>query len=91
MRRAFAPLWPPALRSRRSKDSFASVFYDALRPIAARLLRDPSPMQIVERGYIDPQHLRARLEELVHSLECNQPQLRLIIALELWLRQVSSA
>jgi asparagine synthase (glutamine-hydrolysing) len=88
MRRAFSPFWPPALRTRRSKDSFAGVFYDALRPIARKLLSDVERLQVVERGYIDPYYLRLRLERLVDSLECNQPQLRLIIALELWLRRI---
>ena len=88
MRRAFSPFWPPALRQRGSKDSFAGVFYKALRPIATKLLPAVEKLQVVERGYIDPSHLQGRMERLVHSLECNQPQLRLIISLELWLRQL---
>ncbi len=87
MRRAFYPFWPPPLRTRGSKDSFAGVFYKALQPIAKKLLPEIKRLQVVERGYIDPAHLQRRLERLLHSLECNQPQLRLIVSLELWLRK----
>jgi len=90
MRRAFSPFWPPSLRVRGSKDSFGAVFYAALRPIATQMLSDLKRLKVVERGYIDPSHLRTRLERLVHSLECNQPQLRHIILLELWLRRLGS-
>lgn len=90
MRHAFSPFWPPALRTRRSKDVFDGLFYNALRPIAARLLPDVDTLHVVKRGYIDPSHLRVRLERLIRSLDCNQPQLRLILALELWLRQNSN-
>jgi len=78
------------LRVRGSKDSFGAVFYAALRPIATQMLSDLKRLKVVERGYIDPSHLRTRLERLVHSLECNQPQLRHIILLELWLRRLGS-
>jgi hypothetical protein len=86
MRRAFRPFWPPELRRRGSKDSFGRVFLDALRPLAVDLLGDVERLQVVERGYVEPESLRRRLELLIHSLDCNQPQLRLIILLELWLR-----
>ena len=86
MRRAFRPFWPPELRRRGSKDSFGKVFLDALRPLAVDLLSDVERLQVVERGYVEPESLRKRLERLIHSLDCNQPQLRLIILMELWLR-----
>ncbi len=86
MRRAFAGLWPPELHTRRSKDSFAGVFLDSLRPLAVRLLDPGEQLQVVERGYVDPVDLKDRLERLTHSLECNESQLRQIILLEYWLR-----
>jgi len=86
MRRAFHGLWPPQLRRRRSKDGFAGTFLESLRPLAAALLQRRS-LQVVERGYIDAPSLRARLERLSASLECNDGQLRHIILLELWLNQ----
>lgn len=85
MRRAFQGLWPEALRRRRSKDSFGEVFLDSLQPIANELLQQPR-LQVVERGYVEPVSFRRRLEKLSHSLECNEPQLRQIMLLELWLR-----
>jgi asparagine synthase (glutamine-hydrolysing) len=85
MRRAFQELWPPELRRRRSKDSFSSVFLDSLRPLGDKLRKEPR-LQVVERGYVDPQSLKTRLDNLAHSMECNEPQLRQIILLEVWLR-----
>ena len=86
MRRAFEGLWPSELRKRRSKDSFGGVFLSSLRPLAAKLLDSTEPLQVVERGYVDPVNLKERLERLMHSLVCNEPQLRQIILLEYWLR-----
>jgi asparagine synthase (glutamine-hydrolysing) len=87
MRRAFSPFWPPLLRARKSKDLFGGAFYQALRPLALMMLAEIDKLQVIQRGYIDRSQLRDRLTRLVQSLECNQPQLRLIIALELFLRQ----
>ena len=86
MRRAFSQLWPAELRKRRSKDGFGGVFLDALRPLAVEMLKQPGRLQVVERGYVDPESLRKRLEKLSSSLECNEPQLRQVILLEFWLR-----
>ena len=86
MRRAFQGLWPAELRKRRSKDSFGGVFLESLRPLANELLKGPRQMQVVERGYVEVESIKKRLERLSHSLECNEPQLRQIILLEFWLR-----
>jgi len=86
MRRAFRSLWPPELRRRRSKDLFDGVFLEALRPIARSFLKAPRKLQVVERGYVDPDDLTRRLDRLSNSLECNESQLRQVILLELWLR-----
>jgi asparagine synthase (glutamine-hydrolysing) len=91
MRKAFWGLWPPKLRKRRSKDLFDGVFLECLRPIARSFLKAPRRLQVVERGYVDPDDLKTRLERLSHSLECNEPQLRQIILLELWLRSRSAS
>src|SRR4029077_94821 len=85
MRRALHELWPPELRKRRSKGSFSGVFLDSLRPLARTLLEERS-LQVVDRGYVLPASLKKRLELLTQSLDCNEPQLRQIILLELWLR-----
>lgn len=86
MRKAFQELWPPALRQRRSKDAFGGVFLNSLRPLARELLRQPQRLQVVERGYVEAANLKKRLEQLSHSLDCNEPQLRQIMLLEFWLR-----
>ena len=86
MRRAFHELWPPELRKRRSKDAFGGVFLDSLRPLARELLRQPQRLQVVERGYVELESLKERLERLSNSLDCNEPQLRHIILFEYWLR-----
>jgi len=86
MRRAFRGLWPPELRKRRSKDLFDGVFLESLRPIARSFLKAPRQLQVVERGYVDAADLTRRLDRLSNSLECNEPQLRQVILLELWLR-----
>jgi hypothetical protein len=86
MRRAFHGLWPPQLRRRRSKDGFGGTFLESLRPLAAALLQQRT-LQVVQRGYVDASSLRARLQRLSASLECNDGQLRHIILLELWLAQ----
>ena len=86
MRAAFQELWPPLLRRRQSKDSFSSVFLEALRPLAQALLSRGSRLQLVERGYLDLASLRERLDLLSNSLDCNAGQLRQIILLELWLQ-----
>jgi asparagine synthase (glutamine-hydrolysing) len=85
MRRALSDLWPSAVRTRRSKSLFGAPWMEALRPLALGLL-ETRRWQVVERGWIDPVGFTARLEKLVHGLECNEPQLRLIILLEYWLR-----
>jgi asparagine synthase (glutamine-hydrolysing) len=85
MRRALSEWWPAALRGRRSKSLFGTPWHDAMRPLAAELLRSQS-WQVVERGWVDAPSLRARLGRLVRGLECNEAQLRLVVLLEMWLR-----
>ncbi len=87
MKRALGPLWPAILRKRRSKDAFAGVFLESLRPLAAELLKPGQRLQLVERGYVDGASLHGRLERLTLSLACNEPQLRQILLLEYWLRK----
>jgi asparagine synthase (glutamine-hydrolysing) len=85
MRRALSDLWPPKLRKRRSKGLFHAPLLEALRPLARDLLKVPQ-LQVVERGFVDRTSVLSRLERLSAGLDCNAPQLRQIILLELWLR-----
>jgi asparagine synthase (glutamine-hydrolysing) len=86
MRRAFREMWPRQLQSRRSKDTFGTVFLDSLRPLARELLKHDKPLQLVERGYADRASLTSRLERLSSSIKCNERQLRYLILFEFWLR-----
>jgi len=85
MRSALSDLWPHKLRERRSKGSFNSPWQEALRPLARALLK-AKKLHTVERGFVDRESLRGRLERLCLGLDCNESQLRQIILLELWLR-----
>jgi len=85
MRSALPDLWPHKLRERRSKGSFNAPWREALRPLARALLK-AKKLHTVERGFVDRESLRGRLERLCLGLDCNESQLRQIILLELWLR-----
>jgi hypothetical protein len=85
MRLALSDLWPPKLRKRRSKGLFNAPWQDALRPLARDLLK-VGQLQLVERGFLDRSSVLSRLDRLSSGLDCNEPQLRQIVLLELWLR-----
>lgn len=89
MRRALSPMWPAALRKRRSKGLFGYSYFKAFRPLAAKLLHAPR-WRVVERGWIERASLTSRLERLARGLECHQYQLRQILLLEYWLRNRES-
>ena len=90
MRSAFSDLWPGKLRERRSKGSFNAPWQAATRPLARALLKAKS-LHSVERGFVDGDSVRSRLERLCLGLDCNESQLRQIILLELWLRNRESS
>jgi asparagine synthase (glutamine-hydrolysing) len=85
MRSALCDLWPRKLRERRSKGSFNAPWQAASRPLARALLKTKT-LHTVERGFVDRNSVRSRLERLCLGLDCNEAQLRQIILLELWLR-----
>ena len=89
MRRALAAVWPAALRGRRSKGLFGSLYLKAFRPLAAKLLQ-ARRWCVVERGWIERASLISRLERLTRGLECHQHQLRQVLLLEYWLRNRES-
>lgn len=90
MRRTLSDLWPERLRKRRSKGSFNAPWLEALRPLAHRLLM-AREFQVVERGFVDRRSFLSRLKRLSAGLDCNEPQLRQIVLLELWLRKWSTS
>jgi asparagine synthase (glutamine-hydrolysing) len=85
MRRAFADLWPPQVRARKSKGLFGRQHFVVLMPLASKLLQEDQ-WQVVQRGWVSRRSLVSRLERLSHGLDCNLPQLCRIILLELWMR-----
>jgi asparagine synthase (glutamine-hydrolysing) len=85
MRRALADLWPPRLRARRSKGLLGAPQFEALKPLAARLIAERR-WQVADRGWVNGAAFVARLEKLKNGIDCNVPQLRQIILLEYWLR-----
>jgi asparagine synthase (glutamine-hydrolysing) len=85
MRSALSDLWPLKLRTRRSKGLFNTPWQEGLRPLA-RVLLNARQLHLVERGFVDRNSVRSRLERLTLGLDCNQSQLRQIILFELWLR-----
>ena len=89
MRAAFADYWPAKLRERRSKGVFNTPWQAALRPLA-HTLAEAKQLHVVERGFVERDSLKSRLERLSHGLECNEHQLRQIIMLELWLHNRAS-
>jgi hypothetical protein len=86
MRRAFAGLLPSLVLNRKSKAAYTSVYVQALMPLAAALLKRPTGIQLVERGYVDRKSLTSRLERFTQGLDCNESQLRVLILFEFWLR-----
>jgi hypothetical protein len=85
MRQALSDLWPLKLRTRRSKGLFNAPWQEALRPLA-RVLLKAKQWHLVGRGFVDRSSVLSRLQRLSNGLDCNEPQLRQIIQLELWLR-----
>lgn len=86
MRRAFAGLLPPAVLGRRSKGSYTPAYREAFMPSAAALLQAGGRIQVVERGFVEPQSFTNRLQKFTQGLDCNETQLRQILLLEFWLR-----
>jgi asparagine synthase (glutamine-hydrolysing) len=86
MRSTFAQLLPEAIWKRSSKGSYQSFFLRSLRPLASALLRSREELQVAQRGFVDKKSLEIRLQRLGQGLECNEPQLRFVLALEYWLR-----
>jgi asparagine synthase (glutamine-hydrolysing) len=90
MRAALADLWPPKLRTRRSKGSFGPPWQEALRPLA-RVLLKARQFHLVEMGIVDRASVVSRLQRLSAGLDCNESQLRQIVLFEMWLRNRAMA
>lgn len=86
MRRALAELVPSFVLNRRSKASYDAVYRQSCRPLAAEILRSPSPMLLAQYGYVIQSKVMARLKGFLDGLDAGTRQLRNIILLEFWLR-----
>jgi asparagine synthase (glutamine-hydrolysing) len=86
MRRAFTELLPAAVLNRKSKGSYTSTYRDSFLPLATALLQGAGKIQLVERGYLERESLLNRLENYTKGFDCNETQLRQVLALEFWLR-----
>jgi asparagine synthase (glutamine-hydrolysing) len=87
MRRALKGILPDALLRRRSKGDYGLTFVKALRARASEMAGSPDSMLLVRMGCVDAGSIASRLIRLTRGLPCNEPQLRQLILLELWLRQ----
>lgn len=88
MRRAFSGLLPRMVLNRKSKAAYTLIYRNSLLPLASAMLQRPRDIQVVERGYIESPSLISRLEQFRRGLDCNEPQLRQIMLLEFWLRNM---
>lgn len=85
MRSALSDLWPVKLRMRRSKGLFDLPWQVALKPLAEALIT-AREFYLVEGGFLHRGSLLSRLQRCAEGLDCNEPQMKNIIALEMWLR-----
>ena len=90
MRRALSGIVPAEIIRRRSKAGYNSVFRRTLVPVANKLAKDSRPLLLEEQGFIVGKNFRDRLKRLEQGMECNEPQLRHLILMELWLRSLSA-
>jgi asparagine synthase (glutamine-hydrolysing) len=87
MRRSFSEAVPGFILKRRSKAVYDTVFASSLRSMVRTILEEGvSRMRLVESGYLDSAHVNERLARFLDGLECNDGQLRVLIALEFWMR-----
>ena len=88
MRRALAGILPEMVLQRKSKAAFGGIYDQCLAPMAADMVAHPGLIQSVEMGYLDRASLLDRLDKFQRGLDCNLPQLRVVILFEFWLRSL---
>ncbi|MPZ17585.1 MAG: hypothetical protein GEV06_06710 [Luteitalea sp.] len=84
MRRAFEGLVPERILRRTSKGHYAPAATRAARPLAASML-PVERLEVVRRGWIDPQKLEAMIHMLVHGGGRTGVDVRRVLRLEQWL------
>jgi asparagine synthase (glutamine-hydrolysing) len=84
MRRSFAALLPPRVVQRTSKGYYPPAALRALRPIA-RAARPVDRLEVVQRGWLDPDRLDAAIREVIDGGAGVGLEVRSALRLEQWL------
>ena len=84
MRRAFAGLLPPRIAARLSKGYYPPAAFRAARRLAASML-PASELEVVQRGWIDGDRLRAAIRALTDGAGNTGGDIQSVLALERWL------
>ena len=84
MRRAFASFVPPRILGRVSKGYYPPAAFRAARGLAASML-PVSDLEVVQRGWIDPNQLRAAIQTLTGGGGQTGGEIHAVLRLERWL------
>jgi hypothetical protein len=84
MRRSFAELLPPRVVERTSKGYYPPAAMRALRPLA-QSARPVNRLEIIQRGWIDPERLDAAIREVIDGGAAAGAEVRCALRLEQWL------
>jgi rhodanese-related sulfurtransferase len=85
MRRAFAGLLPPRILNRESKGYYPPAALRAARRHAAAII-DVRELEVVQRGWIDPQRLQQSLRSFTEGGGETGGDIHLVLRLERWLQ-----
>jgi asparagine synthase (glutamine-hydrolysing) len=85
MRRAFEHLVPPRILRRVSKGYYPPAAFRAARQLAASMLT-ADRLEVVERGWIDPDRLRSALRVLTDGGGASGGEIHRVLGLERWLQ-----
>lgn len=82
-------LLPESVRQRRGKAEFSHMLVHGLKDVTAALGGEAAfdSFNVVQRGWVDPDQLRAVYRERMANLESNQWPLWSTMELEMWLRE----
>lgn len=89
LRKALAGLVPPLVLTRRTKGDYTATAHRGIRwnlPALRELLTNPVSAEI---GLIEPRRVRAALERAAQGLETPWAPLNQVLAIELWLRELT--
>jgi asparagine synthase (glutamine-hydrolysing) len=90
MRRALADTVPPRILQRFSKSAGSAYKARCVRELSGQLLGTVHELEVVERGYIEPESLRRRIQEIVNGSCHYLGNMLSIVTVERWLRAYSA-